>query len=47
MALLVITLAIPHNDETIVGELTDIDRNNPEDPQQFFKFKKIKKLLLG
>lgn len=49
MALLfIVTTAVPsHNDETVVGELTDVDINNPEAIQHFFKLKKIKKLLLG
>lgn len=47
MALLfVVVTAIPRDESVVVaGELTDV--NNPEDLQQFFKLKKIKKLLLG
>lgn len=45
MAFLFVVTAIPQNDETVVGELADV--NNPEDRLEFFKLKKIKKLLLG
>lgn len=34
-------------DETVVGGLADADNYNPEDPQQIFKLKKLKKLFLG
>jgi hypothetical protein len=34
-------------DETIVGEFADAENYNPEDPQEIFKLKKLKKLFLG
>lgn len=41
-----VVIALPL-DETVVGEISDVDNFNPEDPQQFFKLKKFKKLFLG
>lgn len=35
-------------DESIAGEVYGQDNSyNPQDPQEFFKLKKIKKLFLG
>ena len=34
-------------DESVVGELADVDTFNPEAPQEILKLKKLKKLLLG
>lgn len=47
LALLFIVTALPHNEETILDDLADNDVSNPESTQQFFKLKKIKKLLFG
>lgn len=51
-ALLVCVLAIAiisavPVDETIVGEVYESDVINPQDPQEFIKLKKLKKLFLG
>lgn len=32
-------------DESAFGEVYETDNYNPEDPQSFFKLKKLKKLL--
>lgn len=47
MALFIVTALAHNNDETILGDLADDYVNNPENIQQFFKLKKIKKLLFG
>lgn len=40
-----IVSAIPI-DESVVGEAYEPEAYNPQDPQEFFKLKKLKKLLL-
>jgi hypothetical protein len=46
LLLVVVVTANPRDESVLMSdELTDV--NNPEDLQQFFKLKKIKKLLLG
>jgi len=34
-------------DETIAGDAFDTDNLSPQDPNEFFKLKKLKKLLFG
>ncbi|XP_055689407.1 uncharacterized protein LOC129793426 isoform X2 [Lutzomyia longipalpis] len=41
----VIVSAVPI-DETVVGDVYEADNFNPQDPNSFFKLKKLKKLLL-
>ncbi|KAL5289782.1 hypothetical protein ACFFRR_009668 [Megaselia abdita] len=40
-----IAIAFPA-DETVAGDLYDTHNISPQDPQEFFKLKKLKKLLL-
>jgi len=50
IAFAVVVMAMPAHDESLVGDLTadaEADNFNAEDPQQFLKLKKFKKLFLG
>lgn len=44
---LAIVSAVPAVDESVFGEVYDAESINPQDPQQFFKLKKLKKILFG
>lgn len=39
--------AVPAVDESILGDIADQPALSPQDPQEFLKLKKIKRLLFG
>lgn len=41
-----VVMAMPA-EEAVVGDFAEAQNFNPEDPQEFFKLKKFKKLFLG
>lgn len=42
-----IVSAVPAFDETVLGEIADQEALSPQNAQEFFKLKKIKRLLFG
>lgn len=47
IAMMTIVYAVPIDETAVFGDVYEAENYNPQDPNSFFKLKKLKKLLFG